>query len=355
MHQAGADRQGVRLPVRRISVLSIGFSLLALPLAAASQTAAPVQIQSQACERIATGPGPDDLAIQGNRLLFSSHDRRRFHRSGEIQLLDTVSGEVRTLKREGEPVGLVLRPHGIDLVQRDGEWLLHVVSHDRDLFSDNHRIVIYALRGDTLHFLQQLESPLLSAPNDIAVADNGDLYVTNERSQGSSLVELILLERKANVVVHRAGSGWRVAAGELAFANGIYTKGDKVWVTQTLGEGLMRYVRRPDGSLGNPEQLGNLSLLDSLHATPDGKLLSPAYPSLINLGLHWQLDNRKARTVLNEIDPDTGNSHVLFQDSGQQISAVSSAVILGQRLYLGQLFESYLLSCPLSTSSTARR
>lgn len=347
MHQSGADRQGVRLPVRRITVFSIGCGLL-LSMTAAGQSVFPGQVQGQACERIVTGPGPDDLVIHGQRLLFSSHDRRHFHRAGEIQQLDTTTGEVRTLKREGEPAGLILRPHGIDLVQRDGEWLLHVVSHDRDLFSDSHRIVIYALRGDTLQFLQQLESPLLSAPNDIAVADNGDLYVTNERSQGSSLVELVLLQRKANVVTYRAGSGWRVAAGELAFANGIFIRGDRVWVTQTLGEGLMRYVRRPDGTLGNPEQLGNLSLLDSLHATSDGKLLSPAYPSLINLGLHWQFDSRKARTVLNEIDPDTGNSRVLFQDNGQQISAVSSAVILGQRLYLGQLFESYLLSCPMS-------
>lgn len=303
------------------------------------------------CEPIASGPGPDDMAIQAvdtPRLIISSHDRRHFSRAGDIYAYSPSSGQMQILKREGEPSGFKLRPHGIDLIQRDGHWLLYVVSHDRDLISDQHSLMVYELVGDTLRFQQQLRDPLLSAPNDVAVADNGDIYVTNERQDGDSIVELVFLQRKANVVVYRPGTGWRIAAGELALSNGIYIKGNTVWVSQTLGEGLMRYQRQPDGTLAFAETLGMLSLLDSLHAAPNGHLLSVSYPSLINLGWHWQSKGRPARTMVYDIDPATGQGRVVFQDDGHAISAVSSAVVLGNRIYLGQLFDSFVLSCPWS-------
>lgn len=307
------------------------------------------------CEQIATGPGPDDMAVQSldtPRLIISSHDRRHFSRAGDIYAYTPASGQMQLLKREGEPSGFKLRPHGIDLVQRDGRWLLHVISHDRDLISDQHSLMIYELVGDTLRFQQQLRDPLLSAPNDVAVADNGDLYVTNERMDGDSIAELIFLQRKANVVVYRPGSGWRIATSDLAVSNGIFIKGNSVWVSQTLGEGLMRYQRRPDGTLAFAETLGMLSLLDSLHLAPNGHLLSVSYPSLLNLGWHWQSKGRAARTLVYDIDPNTGESQIIFQDDGRTISAVSSAVILGNRLYLGQLFDSFLLSCPWPATQT---
>lgn len=324
--------------------------VLTLPLAmqpAWSVAAEPISAAS--CQRITTGPGPDDMAIQPGaplRLLISSHDRRNFSRSGDIYAYTPSNNQMIVMNRTGEPEGFRLRPHGIDLVNRNGRWWLYVISHDRELVSDQHTLMIYEVLGDTLRFQQQLTTPLLSAPNDVAVADNGDIYVTNERQDGASIVEWLFLQRKANVVVYRQGTGWQLAAGELAIANGIYINGRTVWVSQTVGEGLMRYTRKPDGTLGQGLQVTSLSLIDGLSPGANGRLLATSYPSLIGLGLHWQRQRSKARTVVYEVDPKTQTTRVVFQDNGQGINAVSSSQLVDDRLYLGQLFDPYILSCP---------
>lgn len=324
--------------------------VLTLPLAmqpAWSVAAEPISAAS--CQRITTGPGPDDMVIQHGaplRLLISSHDRRNFSRSGDIYAYTPTNNQMIVMNRTGEPEGFRLRPHGMDLVNRNGRWWLYVISHDRELVSDQHTLMIYEVLGDTLRFQQQLTTPLLSAPNDVAVADNGDIYVTNERQDGASIVEWLFLQRKANVVVYRQGTGWQLAAGELAIANGIYINGRTVWVSQTVGEGLMRYTRKPDGTLGQGLQVTSLSLIDGLSPGAHGRLLATSYPSLIGLGLHWQRQRSKARTVVYEVDPKTQTTRVVFQDNGQGINAVSSSQLVDDRLYLGQLFDPYILSCP---------
>lgn len=308
-------------------------------------------INPASCQRIATGAGPDDMHLQSiaaPRLIISSHDRRNFRSTGNIYALPIDSLKAEIMTRTGEPDGFALRPHGFDLVQRDGSWWLYVINHDNELFSDQHTLVIYEVTGDTLTFHQELRSPLLSAPNDVAVADNGDIYVTNEREDGASIAEFLFLQRKANVVVYRPQSGWRVAADDLAVANGILIQGNTVWITQTLGEGVRRYHRGSDGRLIQMVSFGNLSLLDSIHVRDNGHFLISAYPSLPYFLLHWQRPGQRSPTKVYDVDPQTGQGSVIFSDNGNTISAVSSAVAVKDQLYLGQVFDAFVLRCPLT-------
>lgn len=327
---------------------------LLFPLLLLAASAASAAIDPAGCQRIDTGPGPGDMVVQREtgqppRLLLSSHDRRHFSRTGEIQAYTPDTGRLVTLTRLGEPVGFRLRPHGIDLIQRDGHWLLYVVSHDRDQISDQHAIVIYELAGNTLKFQQMLRSPLLSAVNDVAVTAHGDIYATNERESGNSILELILLERKANVVLYRPSLGWTKVAGELAYANDVLLQGNSVWVAQTLGSGLMHYQRRTDDTLLPGEQVSNLSLLSGLSLARNGHLLVTRHPSLIQLGLHWQHEGSRTPSEVYDVNPQTGEAQILFQDDGQHISAITAAVQMDNRLFLGQFFDSFILSCPMPT------
>jgi len=332
------------VPERLTRLLVLGLLLTLSPAMAA---AAPMD--GSDCQHISTGPGPDDMVVQPGppmRLLISSHDRRHFSRTGDIYAYTPSSNQMIVMTRVGEPDGFRLRPHGMDLVNRNGRWWLYVISHDRELHSDKHALMIYEVQGDTLRFQQQLTSPLLSSPNDVAVADNGDIYVTNERKDGTTIIEWVLLQRKANVVVYRAGTGWKIAADELAIANGILMQDRTVWVSQTVGEGMMRYTRRPDGTLGQGTQVTSLSLLDGLSFTPGGHLLATAYPTMFGLAMHWQHQPSHARTIVYEVDPQSQSSRIIFQDNGRYANAVSSALVAGDRLYLGQLFDPFILSCP---------
>lgn len=325
--------------------------LLACALLLPHLTSAGTAINPASCQRIATGAGPDDMHLQSlaaPRLIISSHDRRNFRSHGNIYALPIDSLKASIMARTGEPDGFALRPHGIDLIQRDGRWWLYAINHDNELFSDQHTLVIYEVVGDTLVFQQELQSPLLSAPNDVAVADNGDIYVTNEREDGASIAEFLFLQRKANVVVYRPPSGWRIAADDLAVANGILIQGNTVWITQTLGEGLRRYQRASDGRLIQMASFGNLSLLDSIHVRDNGHFLIPAYPSLPYFLLHWQRPGQRSPTKVYDVDPQTGQGSIIFADNGRTISAISAALTTKDQLYLSQVFDAFVLRCPLS-------
>ncbi|MEO6698213.1 MAG: hypothetical protein ABIR53_01940 [Paraperlucidibaca sp.] len=340
---------------RSLRQLTHSLLWVSLFLAPASFADTPVtpELSMAQCQLIATGPGPDKVIIQATptpRLLISSHDRRHFARTGDIYAYTPSSKSMVVLPRVGEPEGFRFRPHGMALQQRDDHWFLYVISHDRDLISDQHSIMVYEVLDDQLRFREQLTSRLLSAPNDIAIAPDGTLYVTNERADGASIIEWIFLQRKATLVMYRPGQGWRIAADQFAIANGVVVRGDKLWVTQTLGEGLVRFTRSKDGQLIERTAVTNLSLLDGLSLASTGELLSSAYPSLIGLGLHWQRQASQSPTKIYVINPVSGASRVIFADSGKHISAISSVQSFDGRLYAGQLFDPYLLSCPLPAS-----
>ena len=331
--------------------LLLCLSLLIPALAQAISPTSLNTINPNTCQRIATGPGPDDLTrepLPTPRVIFSSHDRRNFRSHGHIYSLELQSDKPERLSRQQEPEGFVLRPHGLDLVQRDGRWWLYVINHDRDLFSDRHALAVYELVGNTLIFQELLSSPLLSSPNDVAVADNGDIYVTNEREDGSSIAEMLFLQRKANVVVYRPQIGWRIAADDFAFANGILIQGNTVWVTQSLGEGVRRYQRAADGRLVQRESLGNLSLLDSIQVTESGYFLIPAYPSLANFLLHWQSPSRRSPAKVYAVDPQTGKGSIIFADDGRVMSAISTALPVKNQVFFGQVFDAFILRCPIT-------
>ncbi|MFQ3216454.1 SMP-30/gluconolactonase/LRE family protein [Paraperlucidibaca sp.] len=338
--------------LRHLTQHLLWVSLMLAPMSHATTSAA-VELNIAQCQLIGTGPGPDKVisqALDTPRLLISSHDRRHFARTGEIYAYTPSTNAMVVLPRVGEPEKFRFRPQGMALRHVDSRWWLYVISHDRDLISDQHSIAVYEVLDDQLRFHELLTSPLLSAPNDIAIAPDGTLYVTNERANGASIVEWLFLQRKATVVMYRPGEGWRVAAGQFAIANGVAIRGDNLWVTQTLGEGLVRFKRGKDGQLSERTSVTALSLLDGLSVASNGDLLSSAYPSLIGLGLHWQRPASQSPTKIYAINPTTGASRVIFTDNGERISAISSVQSFDGRLYAGQLFDPYLLSCPLPAS-----
>ncbi|MDQ8036851.1 MAG: hypothetical protein REI12_05480 [Pedobacter sp.] len=321
-----------------------------------ASAALPTVDDKAGCQRITTAAGPYSLFLLpgSTRLLISTHDRRHFEKTGEIQEYDTASGQLHTLPRRGEPAGLQFRPHHLDMQQKNGETLLWIVNHDEDSpNSPQHSLLVYALqsdalKGDILVFRRRIRDALLSSPNHVSVAPDGDVYVSNDRRNGNSWLELALRQSKANVVHWREGEPWEVVADELAFPNGVKAESTRVLVALSFGNALLVYPRHADGKLGTPRKAFSLPALDGITPGPEsGIYLLASHGPLLDFLRHKHDSRHPASGIIQALNPDTGSQQIVFNDDGQRISALTSAVMSGSSLYIGQAFDNFILRCPL--------
>jgi sugar lactone lactonase YvrE len=338
----------------RPTLLSALFllSFLALPaLAARALPPADPRLDAAACSRIPTGPGPHSLLpLPGStRLLISSHDRRAFEKPGELYAYDTTASRLLRLPRSGDPKGLVLRPHHMDIVKRGDETLLYLINHDEGTpNSTRHSILVYAVQDDRLVFRQRFTDPLLSSPNHLSVAPDGDIYVTNDRRDGSSVMELLLRQKKATLVHFREGRGWRIAAEGMSFPNGVEAEDERVMVVKTFGNEMITWPRYEDGTLGPRQSLLSLPQLDGLNPGPEpGTWLTVSHGGLVDFMRHKGSSGHASPATIYLVNPAARTYTPFFADDGRRISAMSNAVLAHKALWIGQSFDSFILRCPL--------
>lgn len=328
-------------------------ALLAGLLLASVTDALALSVNKAGCQRIATGPGPEDMVLLPGtpaRLLLSSHDRRHFDSSGNIYLYDTASGAMRPLPRLDEPAGLPFRPHGITVVERGGQTLLYVVSHDEaQPNGTHHSILVYALRDDGLHWQQRLQDPLLSSPDSVSVTPDGSVYVSNNRKDGSSVMELALHRSRANVVLYQPGHGWRIVADGLEYPNGLLAEPNRVLLSLTFGGEFLLYPRQPDGSLGKPHTVAERPNLDNISPAPDAdSYLVSSHNSFVDFMRHKNSSASHSGNTIYEFNVRNDQATQIWSDDGSLISAVSTALVADRKLYLSQDFDAFIVSCPLT-------
>ncbi|MCD6059869.1 MAG: arylesterase [Moraxellaceae bacterium] len=334
------------------------FLCLLLPAAGMALPASDVRLDTDACTRISTGPGPHSLLpLPGSeRLLISSHDRRAFAKPGALLEYDVRRSLLRTLPRRGEPQDLVLRPHHMDVSTQDGEKRLYVINHDEDSpNSDRHSILVYRIEPDQLVFRKRLADKLLSSPNHLSVAPDGDIYVSNDRRDGKSVMELVMRRKHANLVHYREGKGWQVVVDGLSFPNGVKAEDERVFAVMTFGNALLSWPRYEDGRLGPRQSVVTLPALDGLNPGPDPNTwLTVSHGPLLDFLRHKRSSDHRSPATVFLVNVDTKSFTPFFADDGRRISAMSNAVLLGQALYIGQSFDAFILRCPLKTRQAER-
>ena len=143
----------------------------------------------------------------------------------------------------------------------------------------------------------------------MAALPDGRMYVSNDRSAKGGWNEIILGLRRSNIVFFD-GARWSVAAGRPG------------------GRSALATVKGPD----------NLGL-----GGPDGLLMASHADSLAFLR-HTRSPRNLSPSHIYALDSGTGSLRLLFADDGSRISA-SAAVRFGAALYLGQVFEPFVLKC----------
>jgi len=310
----------------------------------------PIPIEDIQCRKIKVAPGPEDFVLDtwhgDPRLLISSHDRRDPEATGGIYYFDIKTEKSGPMLRINEPDTIVaFKPHGMD-IRRDGRrTLLYVIIHDPYAHQERleNAIVIYEVRQNDLRFVEFLESAdFLWSPNDLSVLPSGDFYVTND-IHGS--MDLYTRTQSSEITYFdHAARMWKVVANDIAFANGILAESDRVYVTAMFDDQVLVFPREANGDLGDSEQVVHIKGADNLTKYGDSLLTTAHYDDMAFYN-HMNNPEDRAPSVVFRIRPEIYSKETVFVDEGEMISAASTAMIYGDKLYISQVFDPYLVVC----------
>ena len=324
---------------------------LCLPACFHKQMLPPTTFEMQGqCRKIETGPGPEDFVLDSwhgqPRLLISSHDRRKPGANGDIRFYVPATGKTGIMPRTGEPERLIaFKPHGIDIRHTSDGTYLYVILHDPYAAGERleNGVGVYRVFKERLEMVQMLEdADHLWSPNDLSVLKTGDIYLTNDYR---GKLDVYFKRKASEIAFYNANTGkWQVAADDLAFANGILAEPDQVFVTTTRGNQVLAYPRDADGSLGAGELVVTLKGGDNL--TRYGKhLITTAHFNDFAFLKHAKDAENTAPTVIMRITPETGAKKAIYADTGEFISAASTALIHDGKIYISQVFDPFLVVC----------
>ncbi|MCP4312566.1 MAG: hypothetical protein GY790_14990 [Bacteroidetes bacterium] len=294
-------------------------------------------------ERIEVGPGPEDMVLDTlhhPRLLISCSARREVYEPyGEIEAVDLLSMERSILTRYNEPDSLVFRPHGIYL---DGN-MLYVISHERE--PDQHPILVYLVHGDTLKFMEMIQSSMQHSPNALVTGPNGEIYYVNDSGKRGRMIEKALKLKRASVVrLEKESDGkWnsQFMALDLGYPAGINRIGNIIFAGDAIQHKIHRYMI-------NKKDLTPLPSIEGLKGNDNirihqGKILTCGHVKPLLFIRHAKNQDKLSPVKVFQTDPETGETETIFSTDGSQISGGSTAIIYNSDLYISQVFEPYIL------------
>ncbi len=306
-------------------------------------------------EKIHIGPGTEDMVLDTlngqERLLVSCTQRRDgLPHFGEIVAFNLQTNLKDTLARTGEPASLVFSPHGIDLVKTmDGRVLLFVVNHQAlTAKTRQNSVLVYEVKVKELVFVKQYIDPTMVSPNDVAGLVDGSFYITNDSKRSKIgfgwLMEKLFKVRSSSIVYCTAGGKCKNANDKkLAYANGILVEGDKVYVAATQKKTLAEYVQQPDGSLVYQRNVVKIKGYDNISLINPGNVLVAVHPSAGKFLKHARNASKLSPGAVYLIKLENGKHEAMYQTDGTSISGNSVAVGHGHTLYIGQVFEDWIL------------
>jgi len=334
--------------------MKISIQFLIIFSLAACSTKLPI-VEHRNSVKIEVGPGPEDIVLDTfsapyPRILASCSQRRKGKpKYGEICEVNLNNDNFKILKRLNEPQGMILNPHGFDLVKNSkGELLLYCISHNEE--KKEHSIIIYQVFADHLEFKEKLDSPSIVSPNDVTANCAGEIFVTNDARKRGSVIESLLKLKTSNVVHYNpANKKWNVAATGFSYANGIainHCPSDYVLLSTIRSNKLYMLKNSDDDkNLYIPRVIAKLKGLDNITFINDNEILVTAHLRQIAFLKHYKDAKNISPTVVYRVNINTGEYKAVYSNDGSDISAGSTALYYNKKLYISQVFEPFLLKC----------
>lgn len=358
------------------SRIQIGAAIAALALTSCSQKADGDPLYAGAeCRRLtvideATGKvvvGAEDLAYDrtGRRVLISAYDRRAVEReaqsrSGDIEQggiyaapLDALKGEETSLTLASavlrETVAGGLRPHGVSYDETRGEIMF--VNRSYQKIDRKWRMTPRIERA--------------GADGAVLVGDGGDPHC--------SANDVVMLGEKTFVSFDHAACGWRGGledvfasrASGLGFADGVNvfegarhangvvaTADNRLALAATRDKAVLILNEKGEGF--TVDRIINLpGAPDNLTLSEDGKIVAALHPSLPAIGAQRRLGIGRSGSRVVSIDPDSGETQLLFDDPrGRVFSAASAAIEEKGILVIGSVLDRGIVVCKRSDGAS---
>lgn len=301
-------------------------------------------------KQITVGPGPEDMVVDSTwgtqRLLVSCNERRLDTVFGEIFEVKLSDNSVRVIPRKNTPDDIVFNPHGIDITTLNGVTRLYAISHNDEVKRQS--IIVYRVYTDSLVYETLYENQAaMNSPNDLAVTEKGDIYISNDAEKRGNIWEQLWKMKRSNIVFYDSELKlWKKVADGLIYANGVEVDDTCVYVATSRSNKLFSYKRQPDGNLSNRRTLAEVPGQDNIIFHGD-ELIFTSHPKMLKFIKHVKSSEKKSPSQVHSYNRKTGEYKLLFTDDGYRISASSTALIVGDKLYISQVFDPYLLEVKL--------
>ncbi|MEO1251747.1 MAG: SMP-30/gluconolactonase/LRE family protein [Pseudomonadota bacterium] len=294
--------------------------------------------------------GPEDIALDpgSGRVFLSSVDRRDESARGGLHLISLDDPLAETGWRDltgGEPA--LFRPLGLDYFENDSVRRLFVVNEATS------SVEAFDVGDDgALTHVESFAERRMTSPNNIVAVGPRSFYVTNDArpGRGSLVGQFQFLTRAASGdVLHYDGTGWRVAASGLRFANGIAANadGDRLYVAETSGGAVKIFDRNAQtGALDAVASIALPAAPDNLTLDEDGAIWVAALPKPLATPIVKANPSATAPSAIYRIVGE-GPPEAVYRDDGSEISLATAAARRGSKIVIGALFENKFLICDL--------
>ena len=292
--------------------------------------------------KITCAPGPEDIVFDktNNRILISCSERRTgMPYLGEIQQLNIVTDECKILPILNLPA-IPFNPHGFDLQTVNGIDYLYVINHYKD-GSNISSVLQLKINAANLEVIKEYKNSLLISPNDLTVLPNGSFYFSNDRNS-PDILELLTNPNAGSIVYCDGSDSWKKVDSTIAFPNGLSNENNILYLATSRNHALFTYDIQNNGTLLNKSTLSTINGMDNISINND-ELIIAVHPDEIKFALLSYFPTALSPCKTYSINKHTGESKIIFSDDGTMISGSSTALVIGNDLYLSQVFGEFIL------------
>ena len=308
-------------------------------------------------QKISVGSGPEDMALDlstGTPRIIVSCDERREGQPDigafySIDLNDSSTNSLQII-----PADFEIHPHGIDVVTIDSQAYLYAISHDGKGLGTSHRILRFLINKDTLILDENriFQDELMTGPNDLDVLEDGSFYVSNPMPSNDPMesTKSILGIKNGNVLHYDGKENWTIAVEGMCYPNGVWVNQEKGYLLVANGgcREVARYAIKngrvdQNDKHSTKEHAIDIPIGDNLLMDNKGVLWTAAHPCPLKFLEHAKSPAAHSPMQVFAMDPMTLKTNMVFQNNGDLISAASTVLHWGNRLYISQVFDPFVL------------